>query len=203
MILFSPECLSLIFQFRLYNFTFITVVSFYRDYAYPRPVAMAVAQFVMAFGHIFLAMGWPGAMYVSTVVIGLGYGAHWAIVPAAASELFGLKNFGALYNFLTMANPAGGLVFSSLIASHIYDHEAEKQAHQPPNHWQQNFGPIFSSLLGPDDPLKCEGAICFFLTLVIMCVFCIIAVVLSMILVYRTKIVYKNLYGKSSTTRLL
>lgn len=180
---------------------FITVVSFYSDYAYPRPVAMAVAQVIMAFGHIFLAMGWPGAMYVSTVLIGLGYGAHWAIVPAAASELFGLKNFGALYNFLTVANPAGGLVFSGLIASHIYDHEAEKQAHQPPKN--SHSGPIFSSFLGLDDPLKCEGAICFFLTLVIMCVFCMVASVLSMILVYRTKIVYKNLYGKSSTTRLI
>lgn len=179
------------------------MVSFSRDYAYPRPVAMAVAQIIMAFGHIILAMGLPGAMYVGTVLIGLGYGAHWAIVPAAASELFGLKNFGALYNFLTVANPAGGLVFSGLIASHIYDHEAEKQAHQPPQNWHQNSGPIFSSFLGLDDPLKCEGAICFFLTLVIMCIFCIIAAGLSMILVYRTKIVYKNLYGKSSTTRVV
>lgn len=57
-----------------------------RDYAYPRPVAMAVAQFIMAIGHIFFAMGWPGEMYIGTLLIGLGYGAHWAIVPAAASE---------------------------------------------------------------------------------------------------------------------
>ncbi|MBA0750646.1 hypothetical protein Gogos_002049 [Gossypium gossypioides] len=83
-----------------------------RDHAYPRPVSMAVAQLVMAVGHVFFAMGWPGAMYIGTLLIGLGYGAHWAIVPAAASELFGLKKFGALYNFLTLANPAGSLVFS-------------------------------------------------------------------------------------------
>ncbi|XP_022750464.1 protein NUCLEAR FUSION DEFECTIVE 4-like isoform X2 [Durio zibethinus] len=101
-----------------------------RDYAYPRPAAMAVAQLVMAIGHVFFAKGWPGAMYIGTLLIGLGYGAHWAIVPAAASELFGLKKFGALYNFLTLANPAGSLVFSGLIASSIYDREAEKQAHQ-------------------------------------------------------------------------
>ncbi|CAE6100642.1 unnamed protein product [Arabidopsis arenosa] len=31
---------------------------------------------------------------------------------STASELFGLKKFGALYNFLTLANPAGSLVFS-------------------------------------------------------------------------------------------
>ncbi|XP_015893829.3 protein NUCLEAR FUSION DEFECTIVE 4 [Ziziphus jujuba] len=172
-----------------------------RDYAYPRHLAMAVAQFIMIFGHIFLAMGWPGAMYIGTMLIGLGYGAHWAIVPAAASELFGLKNFGVLYNFITMANPAGGLLFSGLIASNIYDHEAEKQAHQH-LHWEQKSGSFFSSMLGLDDPPKCEGSICFFLTLVIMAAFCLVASILSMILVYRTKIVYKNLYGKSSQARV-
>jgi hypothetical protein len=31
--------------------------------------------------------------------------------------LFGVKNFGALYNFLTDANPAGSLVFSGVIAA--------------------------------------------------------------------------------------
>ncbi|KAF8399972.1 hypothetical protein HHK36_015844 [Tetracentron sinense] len=172
-----------------------------RDYAYPRPVAMAVAQAIMAVGHFFFAMGWPGGMHIGTLLIGLGYGAHWAIVPAAASELFGLKKFGALYNFLTLANPAGSLVFSGLIASSIYDHEAEKQAHRH-HHQQNNLGSVFGSMLNValavEEPLKCEGAVCFFLTSMIMSGFCIVAVVLSMILVYRTKIVYANLYGNPS-----
>ncbi|XWS32628.1 hypothetical protein CRYUN_Cryun22dG0006700 [Craigia yunnanensis] len=169
-----------------------------RDYAYPRPVAMTVAQLVMAVGHIFFAMGWPGAMYIGTLLIGLGYGAHWAIVPAAASELFGLKKFGALYNFLTLANPAGSLVFSGVIASSIYDREADKQAHQ--HHIQpQISGSSFSGMFAQDEPLKCEGSICFFLTSMILSGFCVIAAVLSMILVYRTKIVYAHLYGKSRT----
>ncbi|KAL9457977.1 hypothetical protein AB3S75_006929 [Citrus x aurantiifolia] len=141
-----------------------------RDYAYPRPVAMAVAQFVMAIGHIFLGMGWPGVMYVGTLLIGLGYGAHWAIVPAAASELFGLKKFGALYNFLTLANPAGSM---------------------------------FASMPRVDEPLKCEGSICYFLTSMIMSGLCIVAVILSMILVHRTTNVYSHLYGKSRSSNLV
>lgn len=169
-----------------------------RDYAYPRHVAMAVAQLIMAFGHFFIAMGWPGAMHISTLLIGLGYGAHWAIVPAAASELFGLKKFGAIYNFLTLANPAGSLVFSGVIASSIYDREAEKQA-QLPHHQPLISGSIISSVLGLDDAPKCTGAICFFLTSMIMCGLCILAAILSMILVYRTKVVYASLYGKSRT----
>lgn len=158
---------------------------------------MAIAQLVMAVGHVFFAFGWPGAMYIGTLLIGLGYGAHWAIVPAAASELFGLKKFGALYNFLTLANPAGSLVFSGLIASSIYDREAERQAHEH-YHLKWNAGSAIPGFR-MDEPLKCEGAVCYFLTSMIMSGFCIIAVVLSMILVHRTKIVYANLYGKSRT----
>ena len=154
----------------------------------------------MTVGHLFIAMGWPGSMYVSTLLIGLGYGAHWAIVPATASELFGLRNFAALYNFITVANPAGTLVFSSLIASRIYDYEAEKQAHG--NHHWPNIGSLMSRVINVGEPLKCEGSICFFLTSTIMAVFCIVAAGLCMILVFRTKIVYANLYGKSSTRNL-
>ncbi|KAG6741598.1 hypothetical protein POTOM_054869 [Populus tomentosa] len=166
------------------------------DYAYPRPVAMAIAQLVMAVGHVFFAFGWPGAMYIGTLLIGLGYGAHWAIVPAAASELFGLKKFGALYSFLTLANPAGSLVFSGLIASSIYDREAERQAHGNSYHIH-NGGSFFSGMLGLNEPSKCEDSVCYFLTSMIMSGFCVVAVVLSLILVHRTKIVYANLYGKS------
>lgn len=188
--------LKLLFCFCYVSFNLVNFLI--RDYAYPRPVAMAAAQFIMAFGHLFLAMGWPGAMYIGTLLIGLGYGAHWAIVPAAASELFGLKKFGALYNFLTLANPAGSLVFSGLIASSIYDIEAEKQQHHH-HHLQKVLGSTFLGSFAVDEPLKCDGAICFSLTLMIMSGLCIIAVVLSMILVHRTKVVYAHLYGKSHT----
>lgn len=157
---------------------------------------MAAAQVIMAIGHFVFAMGWPSAMYVGTLLVGLGYGSHWAIVPAAASELFGLKKFGALYNFLTLANPAGSLIFSGVIASSIYDREAEKQAHgRHPG--PQVLSSVSRFVFLNDDPLKCEGAVCFFLTSMIMSGFCIIAVVLSMILVYRTKPVYAHLYGIS------
>ena len=158
---------------------------------------MAAAQVAMAIGHFFFAMGWPGAMYIGTLLIGLGYGAHWAIVPAAASELFGLKNFGALYNFLTVANPAGSLIFSGVIASGIYDYEAAQQAQH--HHNQQSIlGRLFyGTIMGVNKPLKCVGSVCFFLSSLIMSGLCIVAVILSMILVYRTKIVYMNLYGKS------
>ncbi|QCD92220.1 transcription initiation factor TFIIH subunit 4 [Vigna unguiculata] len=61
-----------------------------------------------------------GQCMFGTLLCGLGYEAHWAIAPATTSELFGLKNFGALYNFISLANPAGTPVFSSLIAAPKY-----------------------------------------------------------------------------------
>ncbi|KAI7736166.1 hypothetical protein M8C21_015643, partial [Ambrosia artemisiifolia] len=170
-----------------------------RDYAYPRPVALAVAQGIMSIGHLFFAMGWPGAMYIGTLLIGLGYGAHWAIIPATASELFGVKKFGALYNFLTLANPGGSLVFSGLIASYIYDSEAEKQAKERGEIIIKSTSSMLTKLFETDDALKCTGSICFFLTYMLMSGLCIIALILSLILVRRTKTVYQNLYGKTRT----
>ncbi|CAI9267311.1 unnamed protein product [Lactuca saligna] len=70
-----------------------------RKYAYPRPIAMGVVQVVMAGSLFYYAIGAPGAIYIVSVVIGLCYGAHWAIFPSTASELFGLKSF---VEFMTM-----------------------------------------------------------------------------------------------------
>nr|CAB3483628.1 unnamed protein product [Digitaria exilis] len=176
------------------------LVELSQEYTYPRAIALAIAQVLMAIGHFNFAMAWPGTMYVGTLLVGVGYGAHWAIVPAAASELFGVKYFGALYNFLTVANPAGSLVFSGIIASGIYDAEAAKQAQQRHNSTLLAMPARVATMISEAAPaLKCEGAICFFLSSLIMSGFCIIAVVLSLILVYRTKIVYTSLYGKQRT----
>ena len=135
-----------------------------RNHAYLRPVAMAAAQVIMALEHLLFAMGWPGAMHIGTLLIGLGYGPHWAIVPAVAFELFGLKNFGALYNFLTLANPAGSLVFSGVIASSIYDHETVIAAMRPDidntNKYVRNTAAfsLVASILGIPAPLPLKVA---------------------------------------------
>ncbi|XP_062225460.1 protein NUCLEAR FUSION DEFECTIVE 4-like [Phragmites australis] len=170
-----------------------------REHTYPRHIALAFAQILMAAGHFLFAMAWPGTMYIGTFLVGLGYGAHWAIVPAAVSELFGVKHFGAMYNFLTVANPTGSLVFSGLIASNLYDYEAEKQArhHQisalPSPRLLHNMGFL------ADGPLKCEGPVCFFVSSLIMSAFCVVGAGLSLIVVHRTKRVYPHLYGSVRT----
>ncbi|XP_047316878.1 protein NUCLEAR FUSION DEFECTIVE 4-like [Impatiens glandulifera] len=153
-----------------------------RKYSCPRPLALAVAQLIMAFALLFYALGLPGEIYVLTILVGIGYGAHWAIVPAAASELFGLKSFGALYNFLTLSNPIGSLIFSGVIASGIYDLEAEKQS---------------SLATNEESSVTCYGIVCYSLTCGILSGLCVVAVILSSLVVYRTKRVYAQLYGNS------
>lgn len=151
---------------------------------------MAVVQVVMAFALFYYAMGWPGEIYVLSIFIGLGYGAHWAIVPASASELFGLKSFGALYNFLTLSSPAGSLIFSGVMASGLYDYYAKKQA----GLHQIDSGSLPATHL-TEKSLTCVGTECYSLTCGIMSGLCIIAVILSLIVVRRTKSVYAQLYG--------
>lgn len=155
---------------------------------------MAVVQVLMAIALCFYTMGLPGAIYVVSVLMGLGYGAHWAIVPAAASELFGLKSFGALYNFLTLSSPAGSLFLSGVIAAGIYDSEAKKQASVVPS---QNLEHMLGMPLGEEESLNCYGTICYSITCGILTVLCLVASVLSLIVVYRTKKVYAKLYGNS------
>ncbi|PON95769.1 Major facilitator [Trema orientale] len=162
-----------------------------RDFAYPRPVSMAIFQLIMTFGFIYYAMGWPGQIYVVTVLIGISYGALWAIAIASVSELFGLKSFGSLYNFLTLANPAGSLIFSELLASGIYDYYAEKQA----AHQLQYPVSALTKPIHNDKSLTCEGTICYSLTCGILSGVCIVATMLTLIVVYRTRRVYAQLYG--------
>ncbi|GJN27834.1 hypothetical protein PR202_gb15888 [Eleusine coracana subsp. coracana] len=165
-----------------------------RKSTYPRHIALIFCQIMMAIGHFLFAMAWPGTLYIGTFLVGLGYGAHWAIAPAAVSELFGVKHFGAMYNFLTLANPVGSLIFSELITSNLYDYEAEKQAHS--HHISallHNMGVL------TDGPLKCEGPICFFISSLIMTALCVVGAGLSLIVVYRTKRVYAHLYRSVRT----
>ncbi|GJP39792.1 hypothetical protein CLOM_g24133 [Closterium sp. NIES-68] len=97
-----------------------------KEHVLPRPVLLLMAQSLMAVGHVFFALAFPTSLHLGSVIVGLSYGVHWSIMPATASELFGLKHFGMLYNTLTAACPFGSFVFSGLIAGYLYDREAEK-----------------------------------------------------------------------------
>eukprot|EP00850_Spirogloea_muscicola_P021812 SM000262S09891 [mRNA] locus=s262:105963:124729:- [translate_table: standard] len=99
-----------------------------RERALPRPLVQLGAQALLAIGHLCFAFAVPGSLYVGSLLVGMCYGVHWAVMPATASELFGLAHFGLIYNFIALANPLGSYLFSSCLAGYIYDRECHRDS---------------------------------------------------------------------------
>ncbi|KAH1244026.1 hypothetical protein GmHk_06G014756 [Glycine max] len=75
-----------------------------------------------------LAMAMPGSLYIWSIVVGICYAVPLAITLPTASELFGLKYYGLIYNILIFNLPFGSFLFSGLLAGILYDLEATTTA---------------------------------------------------------------------------
>ncbi|KAG0454511.1 hypothetical protein HPP92_023803 [Vanilla planifolia] len=53
-----------------------------------------------------LRRGPNGTIYASTAMLGVCYGMRLLVMVPTASELFGLKHFGMIYNFVLLGNPS-------------------------------------------------------------------------------------------------
>ncbi|KAK2426988.1 protein NUCLEAR FUSION DEFECTIVE [Trifolium repens] len=139
----------------------------------PRLVWNAASQILMFFGYIALAMALPGSLYIGSMLVGICYGVRLTITPAAASELFGLKYYGLLYNILILNLPIGSFLFSGLIAGYLYDIEATSV---------------------PGGGNTCTGAHCFMLVYLIMAFACVLGCGLDLLLAVRTKKLYSKIH---------
>jgi MFS family permease len=92
----------------------------------PRPFWMMCTQIIMVVTYLLFATGPHSLIYVSTTLLGICYGVQFAVMIPTVSELFGLKDFGLMYNFMLLVNPLGAFFFSALLAGYIYDKEAIK-----------------------------------------------------------------------------
>ncbi|KAF7132287.1 hypothetical protein RHSIM_Rhsim09G0052800 [Rhododendron simsii] len=140
----------------------------------PRPLWTAASQIVMAVGYVIMAMALPGSLHVGSIFVGVCYGVRYAIMVSTASELFGLKYYGLIYNILILNLPLGSFLFSGLLAGYFYDAQA-------------------TSTAGGGN--SCTGAHCYRLVFVIMSIACIIGFSLDVLLVIRTKNVYAKIYA--------
>ena len=184
------------------------------QFGIPRPMFIMVALMALAMGHTIMALALPGAVYIGSVMIGLSFGAHWSLIPAATSELFGLKNFGTMLNAVTMASPVGSYLLSVRLAGFIYDAEAQKQ-----NPRKLNFGlqgllhrsrgwmsSLNGNVLAPahennKEVLTCKGAVCFRLTFFVMAGICVVGCCLSALLLARTRKYYTDVVFDSCQLR--
>lgn len=121
-----------------------------------------------------MAMALPGSLYVGSIVVGVCYGVRLAITVPTASELFGLKYYGLIYNILILNLPLGSFLFSGLLAGFLYDSQATPTA-------------------GGGN--TCIGPHCYRLVFIVMAITCVIGFGLDVLLTFRTKSVYSKIYA--------
>ncbi|GER48466.1 major facilitator superfamily protein [Striga asiatica] len=148
---------------------------FVRSRTIPRTFWMAVTQAVMILTFLLYVSALSGTLYAATALLGICYGVQFGIMIPTASELFGLKHFGIIFNFMQLGNPVGAALFSGWLAGWVYDSEAAKQ--------------LGSSCLGPN---------CFRLTFFVLAGLCGLGTLLSVVLTVRIRPVYQMLYAGGS-----
>lgn len=134
----------------------------------------------MAVGYITMAIALPGSLFLGSIIVGICYGVRLAVTVPTASELFGLKNYGLIYNILILNLPLGSFLFSGLLAGFLYDAEATKT---------------------PGGGNTCVGAHCYRLVFIIMAIACFIGFGFDLLLAFRTKKVYMKIYASKKAKR--
>ncbi|KAL6846697.1 hypothetical protein ACP4OV_024145 [Aristida adscensionis] len=153
---------------------------FIKTRAIPRPLWNAASQVLMAVGYIVMALAMPGSLFIGSVVVGACYGVRLAVTVPTASELFGLKYYGLIYNILILNLPLGSFLFSGLLAGLLYDAQATAV---------------------PGGGNTCVGAHCYRLVFVIMAVACVVGFGLDLLLCVRTKRVYAKIHESKKSSR--
>ncbi|KAL3835510.1 hypothetical protein ACJIZ3_010246 [Penstemon smallii] len=148
---------------------------FVRSRTIPRTFWMAVTQAIMILTFLLFASSITGTIYAAIALLGICFGFQFGIMIPTASEVFGLKHFGIIFNFMQLGNPAGALLFSGWLAGQVYDSEAAKQ--------------MGSSCMGPN---------CFRLTFLVLAGVCGLGTFLSIVLTVRIRPVYQMLYAGGS-----
>ncbi|KAL6851909.1 hypothetical protein ACP4OV_020094 [Aristida adscensionis] len=150
-------------------------------YRFPRPLVLTAVLLVSCVGHLLIAFGVPQSLYAASVIIGFCFGAQWPLLFAIISEVFGLKYYSSLFNFGSAASPAGAYVLNVIVAGRLYDAEAARQ-----------HGGV--AVVG--DKI-CKGVNCFKHAFLIITAVTFGGVLVSLILVWRTRSFYRgDIYAK-------
>ncbi|KAK8537555.1 hypothetical protein V6N12_043713 [Hibiscus sabdariffa] len=131
-----------------------------------RPLFMVLTLSSMSVGHAVMASGWPGALYAGSIMVGVCYGSQWSLMPTIASEIFGVKHMGTIFNAITVASPVGSYIFSVRVVGYIYDAEASRSG--------------------------CQGTHCFMLSFLIMASATLLGSLAALALFSRTKSFYNQ-----------
>lgn len=181
----SMETSTLVSLWSIWNFLGRFGTGYISDYflrqrGCARPLFMVVTLAIMSIGHAVISSGFPGSLYVGSVLVGVCYGSQWALMPSVTSEIFGLRHFGIIFNTVATASPFGSYILSVRVVGYIYDMESS------------------SSSSGVQE---CMGKHCFMLSFLIMASVSLFGFGVALALFYRTRRFYKQVvYARLQTS---
>ncbi|XP_004236183.1 protein NUCLEAR FUSION DEFECTIVE 4-like [Solanum lycopersicum] len=135
---------------------------------WPRPLFMVFTLAAMTGGHVIIASGFPGNLYVGSLLVGICYGSQWSLMPTISKEIFGVVHMGTIFNTIAIASPVGSYVLSVRVIGYIYDKEASGEGN------------------------SCFGTHCFMLSYFILASVSLSGVVVALALFYRTRRFYSR-----------
>ncbi|MBA0794227.1 hypothetical protein Gohar_018577 [Gossypium harknessii] len=169
----TMERSSLVALWSIWNFLgrfgggFISDIFLHKGWA--RPLFIVITLATLTFGHLIVASGFPGNLYIGSIVVGICYGSQWSLMPAITSEIFGVRHMGTIFNAVAIASPVGSYVFSVRIIGYLYDKVAEGEGN------------------------SCYGTKCFMLSFIIMASVAFFGFLVALALFFRTRWFYGQL----------
>ncbi|KAH6801232.1 Nodulin-like / Major Facilitator Superfamily protein [Perilla frutescens var. hirtella] len=133
-----------------------------------RPLFMTLTLAAMTAGHIIIGSGFPGNLYVGSVLVGICYGSQWSLMPTITSEIFGVQHMGTIFNTIAIASPLGSYILSVRVIGYIYDEES-----------------------GVDN--SCAGTHCFMLSFFILAAVSLFGFLVALALLVKTRGVYARI----------
>eukprot|EP00879_Flechtneria_rotunda_P016105 GHRR01016846.1.p1 GENE.GHRR01016846.1~~GHRR01016846.1.p1 ORF type:complete len:649 (+),score=200.09 GHRR01016846.1:867-2813(+) len=90
----------------------------------PRTLFLTLTAAVTAACSLAVAYADIGHLYVISILLGVAFGAHWSLLPAISSDLFGLKHFAPNYTTLQFAPAIGSYLLATRLTGWLYDRAA-------------------------------------------------------------------------------
>eukprot|EP01100_Stratorugosa_tubuloviscum_P008143 TRINITY_DN3391_c0_g2_i2.p1 TRINITY_DN3391_c0_g2~~TRINITY_DN3391_c0_g2_i2.p1 ORF type:complete len:551 (+),score=200.74 TRINITY_DN3391_c0_g2_i2:22-1674(+) len=143
-----------------------TIASDYLSSKFHRPSFILIATSIVFISQLCFIIFSEPFLYIGIGLCGFGFGAVLTMEVVMIAEFFGSKHIGSNIGLFDIGNFLGTLVFATLIAGTVYDNHAVEST--------------------------CFGMDCFFFSLLSNFIACGVAVLLSMVLVLRTRQVVIN-----------
>jgi MFS family permease len=140
-------------------------------YGTPRPAFLVFSGLLTCAVYAGMAFASVPVLYALSLAAGLSFGAHWTLMPALSSELFGLESFASIYTMLQLSPATSGYALSTGMVWELY--KAALRRH------------------GASDKDVCIGSDCFRAAFLCMSGLAAMSTVLSLVLMVRTASLYR------------